>query len=994
MIFVKIADLFLIFGDMMRFLLVNANSAVKKIFNITAKKAGIELDLVDSIKNIPLDKDYGCIFVDDGVSKTGDISNFKSKMMATKFCIILSKDSPLVSGFDSYIRKPFLPTDIYDVLKKEKYSELNSGGDSGESIGDLDANSNTSSNTNSDIDLSEFSDSEDEFLSGTKESKDIDFSGNPLGNDDLSSDSGDSSANVSDVGADLNIASVSNVSDLNVNASNTSNDLDANTASASNDFEIPSAFDLDSVDLEHLSDSNTTNANLDAVPNPTSTQPQNVPLDLDSINLDTPKANQAPHIDQVADIAPPLAPIQTPPQTPPQPTSIATQTPPTATNAPQTPPPPQAPQVDNVPPPTPPTIDTQSTSPAIADDIDFSQIMAMQNDFLQAQEQEEKTKKKPIIGGDIYKPKGDSSTQPQSTTQDLANDPKDLAPVTNSQSTQQDLVADLQTIPQDSIPQDSVSQDLDKDIASQPQDSQDSMDVMQDLAQESAIPQNDIALDLAQNAPDNLGAETEISNAIDLAPNIDLAQANTIDLANAPQDTIPKDTIDLAPNITQDLPSPSVNANATSTDLPQNADIDFADSTQNAPKNADDDFLESLDFLKDPEPTKAQNSENIIDMTQDLPPQDFTSQNPMSNPPQEQMPTQSQNYEEYSLDNVIDSMAKDGFVSDDGLDNLSGISDIVSQKSKQGPKDNNDILNNLEIIPDMDYHVDMNMASNATKDITNNANTADEQNNNFNSAFSNGISAEMDSISPNFTEQGFIQDLTLGSDTDLPDFSKSLKQHTTSEQRYNMLGLPLDESGDVKNINDLSKNELESLDDEAILLLQEKSLKQKNTPPNTSKVSPKVLDKQQIDDITNILETTQKPIKSPQKPSSIAIHNDEFGSLTQEALSEVLGEESPEKDEFESSADFINMQTPNVASVANTPNKQSTTPSLNQNININLNSQTASIQENTIPKQINLSNMADIDIAKLLQTFPIDKLRELLSGVQITVNITFPTKKQ
>ena len=36
----------------MHFLLVNKNSAVKKIFNITAKKAGIELDVVDSIEKI------------------------------------------------------------------------------------------------------------------------------------------------------------------------------------------------------------------------------------------------------------------------------------------------------------------------------------------------------------------------------------------------------------------------------------------------------------------------------------------------------------------------------------------------------------------------------------------------------------------------------------------------------------------------------------------------------------------------------------------------------------------------------------------------------------------------------------------------------------------------------------------------------------------------------------------------------------------------------
>lgn len=139
MIFAKIADFNLnYFGDMMHFLLVNKNAAVKKIFNITAKKAGIELDVVDSVDKIPLDKDYSCIFVDDDMLKTGDIGDFKTKMITTKFCVILSKDSPLVGGFDSYIRKPFLPTDIYEVLKKEKYNDMNEAYDEGDSGGDLD----------------------------------------------------------------------------------------------------------------------------------------------------------------------------------------------------------------------------------------------------------------------------------------------------------------------------------------------------------------------------------------------------------------------------------------------------------------------------------------------------------------------------------------------------------------------------------------------------------------------------------------------------------------------------------------------------------------------------------------------------------------------------------------------------------------------------------------------------------------------------------------
>ena len=164
---------------------------------------------------------------------------------------------------------------------------------------------------------------------------------------------------------------------------------------------------------------------------------------------------------------------------------------------------------------------------------------------------------------------------------------------------------------------------------------------------------------------------------------------------------------------------------------------------------------------------------------------------------------------------------------------------------------------------------------------------------------------------------------------------------------------------------------------EAILLLQEKSLQEPKKPtksPNSSKEAPKVLDKQQIDDITNILKDTQKSKKPSPKPS-VSINNNEFSSLTQEALSEVLGEEAEaESLEFKSSDDFID-------GVGAKPS-QPTVPKV-----------TTNKKDTTLPNQINMAD-SNVDVVGLIQAFPTDKLRDLLSGVQITVNITFPTKKQ
>ena len=188
----------------MKFLLVNENIAVKKLFNISAKKANIELDIIPSFAQLKLQEDYSCVFVDDGVVDINMVQNLKNKMITTKFCLIISKNRPIegvLSIFDIYIKKPFLPTDIYDVLKKEKYSEMKYGMDSYEDMSSLNVRVNSDSDEvatidydgiravdvsdiniggsdidsflqeDSKIDLGQFNDNDDEFISGIKDDK-------------------------------------------------------------------------------------------------------------------------------------------------------------------------------------------------------------------------------------------------------------------------------------------------------------------------------------------------------------------------------------------------------------------------------------------------------------------------------------------------------------------------------------------------------------------------------------------------------------------------------------------------------------------------------------------------------------------------------------------------------------------------------------------------------------------------------------------------------
>ncbi|RDU65092.1 hypothetical protein [Helicobacter sp. MIT 14-3879] len=605
----------------MVFLLVNTNPAVRKIFDITAKKAAIKLDVVNSISQIPLNEDYSCIFVDDGVLNTGSVESFRNKMITTKFCLIVSKDSQLVSGFDSYIRKPFLPTDIYEVLNKEKHSDINLSTNTYEDIEPSPVDDNLANSislddiNNNDIDLSEFNDNNDEFLSGVKDINNINLdsfenSQNIVFEDDLISSKIQGQVDTQDL-VDNNLEQTKPIEEIPI-------DEVSNTPISKNQAFLESQAETEIVDnAESFSDFN-----------------------------------------------------------------------------------------DNI----------QSS-----DDIDFSSIFELQNEFLQ---EEEKGKKKPLIGGDGYKKK---------------EPPKELS-------------------------------------------------------KEPGIPQA------------NQGSiESEIQNMEDV----------NFPMGDSTQDLYEED-ITLQP---QEVNEQNIESN----------NFDYNDNNDNISFDIGDEF------------------------------------NNMS-------------------DEVI------------GDNNIQHSADIIDNISNINEQDN------------MDFHTDINPSN-----ISNN-------------------------------------------------------------QKYNMLGLPINDSGDIVDINDLSEEELEKLDDETLLMLQEKSLDNLNaentfTTPSHN-IEPKVLNKQDINELTNILEDTQS--------NNFSIQNNEFGSLTQEALSEVLGESNAKS--FELNDNFPNSNLDAIETV------DSSNTNTNLSSNQSVNSDSVQNTQNQIQSNIN-------DLTEIIKTFPIDKLRELLSGVQITINITFPTKK-
>ncbi|MGX2982887.1 hypothetical protein [Helicobacter sp. 23-1045] len=787
----------------MKFLLVNTNNAVRKIFNITAKKAAIQLDVIDAISQIPLKEDYNCIFVDDGVLGSGDISNFRNKMITTKFCIILSKDSALVSGFDSYIRKPFLPTDIYEVMKKEKSSDISLSNAATQDI---------SQNPNSDIDLNEFSDSEDEFLSGVKDSA------------------------IPPLDISLDVPPMSDIEIENAESSEVA---------------------VDSADIVVDSAIKTSADSADSAPKANA---------VDS----APKANAVDSADILEEAEA---------------------------------------QINNI--------------KALADKggnfynssndthgIDFSAVMALQDEILN----EEKSKrKKGLIGGDIFAKKEPKKTQDSANAKDSAE-------------------KSAVKVEADSVPKAKKADSTNHNSPSR--------------------------------ADGDLGGGSQKINA-DSAPKP--APKNAESIAETTADSAPQKEADSAKF-------------AESND---DFAFDLKDEAKNDENNANsaEDFDLSFGAESSAESSNAESNDDFeIDLPSGM--QETPQEKPQETPQETQQEAPQNSAKDEFSDFNFDELKDENL---DGLDALGGISaiDNEAQTTITPPKNANEILSNLDISA-----FDENLTNEADSALDSAPKQGEmEINDDFNATFSQGINAEMQSISPNFQMDDF------------------------SQEQYNMLGLPIDESGEIKDINDLSESELEKLDDEALLLLQERALQDK---------SPKVLDREQIDAINGILDETQNA-NAPQggdfpadftsnfpadfsandfsansvSANNFSMNNNELQSLTQEALSEALGE--GEVQEFGGDSAIFAQNAGDSAIFAQnfTPNPQNFADSAPQNFTPNpQNTQNPqNLNAQSIPQNRQITIGDNLDLAEIIKTFPIDKLRDLLSGVQITINITFPTKK-
>lgn len=102
----------------MKTLLISNDSMVTKLLGAATKKLGLELVVQKDldIEDLNLDDKF-FLFVDEGIK--GNFKNFKEKYKPISTCYLHKRSTPVAEGFENDIKKPFLPTEIFNLLKNK-----------------------------------------------------------------------------------------------------------------------------------------------------------------------------------------------------------------------------------------------------------------------------------------------------------------------------------------------------------------------------------------------------------------------------------------------------------------------------------------------------------------------------------------------------------------------------------------------------------------------------------------------------------------------------------------------------------------------------------------------------------------------------------------------------------------------------------------------------------------------------------------------------------
>lgn len=102
----------------MKILFINTNQIVQKLIEVTAQKANVELVSINNIKQATDIEQYDYIIIDDDCYNT-DKDAFDVLIAGRRACLIYSKSDEMPTGFSEYVKKPFIPTHILNIMIEE-----------------------------------------------------------------------------------------------------------------------------------------------------------------------------------------------------------------------------------------------------------------------------------------------------------------------------------------------------------------------------------------------------------------------------------------------------------------------------------------------------------------------------------------------------------------------------------------------------------------------------------------------------------------------------------------------------------------------------------------------------------------------------------------------------------------------------------------------------------------------------------------------------------
>ena len=99
----------------MKILFINTNQIVQKLVEVTAQKANVELETVSDPSQVSDIEQYDYIIADDGCYNM-DKKAYDALISGRRACLIYSKHEEMSEGFSEYIKKPFIPTHILEIM--------------------------------------------------------------------------------------------------------------------------------------------------------------------------------------------------------------------------------------------------------------------------------------------------------------------------------------------------------------------------------------------------------------------------------------------------------------------------------------------------------------------------------------------------------------------------------------------------------------------------------------------------------------------------------------------------------------------------------------------------------------------------------------------------------------------------------------------------------------------------------------------------------------